>query len=222
MAQKNGPEGFDINTLITETPDETEFNDDGDPVAPEKEQPEPEVEIEDDAEEMTAEDIQKLVSESVKKALAETGDEEVEVEDERTPEQKRIAELEAEKSEREQKAEQAKVEHEVKSAIGKLRMTQEQVDLTVLYFEKNPDLEGVVSFEKAALRANPELSTRHQPNRGANGATEGGEVAEVITRGAGGPGARTPFKPVAGRGSYAAVTAAIRSSSAVRSIFRVE
>lgn len=222
MPEKNGPEGFDINSLMSETPDEWGLDESTDPVAPEKEQPQAEVEFEDDSDEMTAEEIQKLVSESVKKALAETADEDVEVDDDTTPEQKRIAELEAEKAEREQKAEQATVEHEVKSAIGKLRMTQEQVDLTVLYFEKNPDLEGVVSFEKAALRANPELSTRHQPNRGANRATEGGEVAEVITRGAGGPGARAPFKPVAGRGSYAAVTAAIRSSSAVRSLLRVE
>lgn len=222
------PEGFDPASLVKETED-SDF-DMGDPeeyeaarARAEKGEPEPDDDDDDDddSESLTQEELDAKIAEGVKKALEEKDDDEDDEDDLLTPDQKRIKQLEAEKAERDQKDAEAAVDHEVRSAIGKHKMTQEQVANTVRYFQHNPDLEGVVSFEKAALRANPELADRRQPNprAGSNG-DEAGEVAEVITRGSGGPGAPVAFKPVAGRGSYAAVTQAIRSSAAVRTLIR--
>lgn len=215
---------FDVTTLIG-TGESGVEGDDLDRV-PAKEEPEAATETDpdddSDVQEITIDDLNKMIEDGVKKARESESD--PDDDEDLTPEQRRIRDLEAENArlredgEKRAATEREKaVDHEVRSAIGKYKMTREEVSRTVEFFEQNHDLEGVWSFEQGALRVHPELRDRLKPNPVVDDEREG-ERAEIITRGAGGPGASAPFRPVAKRGDYSSVTEAIRRSPASRKL----
>lgn len=113
---------------------------------------------------------------------------------------------------------------EMRQAARKLRMTKQQVDRAVLWYKRNPDLEGVVPFEEGALRANPSLAgSDRTPGPGHRNGARREEGAEVVTRGGNGQGARRePFKPGPAKpGNYDNVTQFIRRSGAMGKLLRV-
>lgn len=127
------------------------------------------------------------------------------------PRDAKIRDLEAQIKQRDEAAQSQQLEtamraahHEMKSCIGKLKMTKDELNRTLDYFQKNSDLEGVISFEQGALRANPGIADRLKTpsDAGRNGSLE--DVgAEVVARGGG--GTPPPSKPPtfqAGRGRY--------------------
>jgi len=223
MPREIGKDEFDMASLIGHGESGVEGEESAPPAAKEPAEATADDELDDDAEEITIDDLNKMIEEGVKRAT-EKKDDPDDDEDDLTPEQRRIRDLEAENaklredSDRRAAAErEAAVDHEVRSAIGKYKMTREEVARTVTFFEQNPDLEGVWSFEKAALRVSPELADRLKPNPIVEDEREG-ERAEIITRGAGGPGASAPFRPTPKRGDYSSVTEAIRRSPAARKL----
>ncbi len=211
-----------------ETPAEPE-------VAPEPEAtPEPTKAEEPDEDMATLEDIKGLIADTLNEFVeaqnkATTTDDD---EDTDAAPDSEVAKLRAENAELKQKefdmlveAEAQKVEHEVKSTIGKLKMTDAQVEAAVQYANKNPDIVGVWSFERIALRANPELADR--PAVEAKPAPESPKVPLGTTRAAGvivngqanGPSAPPPFKHNGKPRDYSDVTKHIIKSGLGRDLF---
>lgn len=115
-----------------------------------------------------------------------------------------------------QAAEIKRLEHEILSVQGKYKLSDEQLETVARYFEKNTDLEGVWSFERATLRVFPELrdhTVKPEPERNGAGARPRPEkVAKVVDRGAGASGPPKPFKTTPGRGQYGDVVAGLLRS----------
>lgn len=114
-----------------------------------------------------------------------------------TDEEKRIAALEAENKALAEKVEQSEqvklteqVAHEVKSCVGKYKMSEAEVEAVAVYLENNPDLVGTWTFERAALRVFPEFRERIATGAPANGPARGGkEVRGPVAGGSNGPAA---------------------------------
>lgn len=210
-----------------ETPAEPE-------VAPEPEAtPAPAEEPDEDM--ATLEDIKGLISDTLNEFVeaqnkATTTDDDTDDTDDAPDQEKaqlraKVAELEQKEFDSLVEAEAQKVEHEVKSTIGKLKMTDAQVDAAVQYANKNPDIVGVWSFERIALRANPELGDR--PAVEAKPAPETPKVPLGTTRAAGvivngqanGPSAPPPFKHNSKPRDYSDITAHVIKSGLGRDLF---
>lgn len=140
----------------------------------------------------------------------------------------KVAELEQKEADALVEAEAKKIEHEVASTIGKLHMTQEQVDAAVAYANRNPDIVGLWSFEQIARRANPELEGRPavEPKPGPPAPAESSKVplgttraAGVIVNGANGPSAPAPFKASSRPRDYSDITAHVMASGLARELF---
>jgi hypothetical protein len=125
------------------------------------------------------------------------------------------AELKALKKERRQNLEleeRKAAGREILAAVKELHLTRPQLERTVTYFRKRPDLEGVVPFREAALLVNPSLSGDRvsSPDSGGRNGSRREESAQVITHRGGGPAPkREAFKPSPNPGNYSNVTAAI-------------
>lgn len=123
-----------------------------------------------------------------------------------------IERLRAEKIAAEQSVTQERLLHEIRSAAGKLKMTDDEVLAVGTFFEKNPEYFGVWSFERAALKVFPEIEGRlrsapaTQPRNGAP-AGGGNEATGVVSTSTGGPSTPAPFKHNGRRFDYSDVTA---------------
>lgn len=113
------------------------------------------------------------------------------------------------------------IENEVLATMKKFRMTQEEAEIVAKWFEKNPDREDVISFQRAALQLLPELASRAaKPNRNGH-APARARTAEVIERGSSGAGAARPIKTTPGRGSYSDVLAGLNRAGVISKSIRI-
>ncbi len=109
------------------------------------------------------------------------------------------------------------LEAHITDVVGKYKMTAAEVNETVQYLEANQDLavDPSFSFERAALRRNPELRDRintYAPSQRSNS----GE-GFVVPPGASGAGAPTAFRHTPSRGEYSDVSRhIIQSGEAAR------
>lgn len=224
---KPAKEGFDPASLLTNSDDDKGAVNDGDPPADEKDEGA-------DADELSLEELDASLRKQFEDAFeTEEGDAD---DDDAEPDpneslEDRVKRLEAErKADREKRAKAAEKRRvieagrEMLAVIKEFRLTKEQHQRVVRYFVNNPDLEGSVPFRDAAIRvlglgdraASPASDGRWNGSPGTNG-------AQVISRGGGGPAPKAePFKPVAERGNYANVTAALmRNPGVMRKIVSV-
>ena len=121
-------------------------------------------------------------------------------------------------AEREARAEQekyTKASREMNLAVNKLKLTNEERDKTIRYFDINLDMVGVRSFEEAALRVNPDvrgrLASPDDPAFDGNGPKPSGN-AKVITRGSSEGSPPPAPKLKAARGVYSDVSKHVLSS----------
>ena len=103
------------------------------------------------------------------------------------------------------RANEARYNHEIDSAVGKFHATVAERDDAIRYFEANPDLVGHMSFERALLRVHPEIRDRLKtPESAARGI--GRPRSDLSTPAANGAGAPKPFKHTAKPGNYDDIT----------------
>jgi hypothetical protein len=131
-------------------------------------------------------------------------------------EEQRIKALEAENAQLKQQGEQAAIKaeedrmvHEVRSTAGKLKMSDPEVETVGAFFEKNPALIGVWSFERASLYVLPELQgrlTAAPPAQPKTAPGNDGKAATVIDTSTAGPGTPQPFKHDGRRRDYSDIT----------------
>jgi len=205
-----------LGTVVPDTPVEAAPEP---PKAPETKAPEPEPEP--DVAEATVDDLMAAVEgamDAIEKRKAEAAAKEEAdaqlTDEERTirDQQAKIAALEAEKAAQEEATLKAKLTHEIQSTAGKLKMSDEEVIAVGDFFDKNPELFGVWSFERAALRVFPELEGRlrsappAQPRDGAAPGNGSEATGAVVATGAGGPATPQPFKHNGRRFDYSDIT----------------
>lgn len=131
-------------------------------------------------------------------------------------EELRIKALEAENAQLKQqreadaiKAEEARIAHEVKSTAGKFKMSDPEVELVGEFFEKNPSLIGVWSFERASMYVLPELQGRLNtapPAQPPKAPGSDGKAATVIDTSSTGAVTPQPFKHDGRRRDYSDIT----------------
>jgi len=192
------------------------------PEAPPKKAPKPEPEVEPEDEEAasdqaTVEDLANAVTRAFEtleekraRKAAETADEADLSEDEKrikalTAENER---LKAEKETTDLKASEDAIVHQVKSTAGKYKMTDAEVEAVGNYFEQNPTLIGVWSFERGALYVLPELRGRLNSAPPAQPKAPGSDTRAtgVIDATTGGPALPQPFKHDGRRRDYTDIT----------------
>lgn len=221
---KPAKEGPDPAKLLTDTPKPDP--DDIDDAPPDAAEDAGERDDFEDDDALSLDELDESIRRSVEQALGEIGD--GEGDDGEAPEgetvEQRVKRLEAkDKKNEERKAKEAEVRRlgdkakEMVRVAKDLRLTKEQFDRTVAYYDKNPDLEDVVPFRDAAIRVNGLGGRSQEPVEDGrkNGDSPRGPRAQVITRGGPAPRPRVdPFKPTANnQGDYSAVSAAIRKDS---------
>lgn len=181
----------------------------------------------DDDEDFTLEDLDERMKANMREFAAERDAEARKAEEAATltPEQTRIAELEAENkrlatehaaatAKVQREADEAKWLHEINSTAGKFKMSEAEVAATGKYFEDNPDLIGQWSFERAALRVHPEIRDRMKgPTTAApDNGPAGNGAAPIVTGGANGAGPPKPFQHTPKARDYSDITSHLLSS----------
>jgi len=200
--------------------------------APETKAPETPAKTEPDSTEASVEDLMAAVEGAMEAIEKRKAEKEAEAEadarltdEERTirDQQAKIAALEAEKDAAELKQQEAKLVHEIQSTAGKLKMTEDEIIAVGGFFDKNPELLGVWSFERAALKVFPEIEGRlrsappAQPRNGAAPGSDSEATGAVIDGGAGGPATPKPFKHNGRRFDYSDITQEVlRSGEAAK------
>lgn len=225
------PEGFDPASLMSEVDEGREPaaeapGEEKPTPAPEK----PEAKDDDDDDYLTLDEVEKRMAaaseagaeKAVRKVVAEARKETETPVDPKDAEIARLTGLLDEQAEAAKAAAEKRLsidaEHEVKSCVGKHKMTAAQRDLTIDFFDTNPALEGVWSFERAALYVNPELRDHPRPSEAAQNGQPAREHAKVVARGASGAAAPAAPKYTSRRG-YSEVSDAIRKSPAMTGLF---
>jgi hypothetical protein len=204
---------------------------DAPPKEPAKADPEPEPETppeDDDAdfEEMSFDDLDKMIAGAVKTGIAEVrkadaaADPDADPDGGTPPEVKKLADenaaLKAQLAEREQKLAEteykdglAKLQHSIDSTAGKLKMTDDEIMGTVAYLKADPTLAktigqpGGITFEEAAMRRYPGIEGRARSAPPATASDEGKLGSPPAANGAGAP---KPFKHDPRTGNYEDVT----------------
>lgn len=209
---KPAKEGFDAADLVTDKPtagdpDEREpvdVEDEGDEGSDEK-----------DYDSLSLDELTEQLQKSIAEELADDdedgedeGDEGGEVEERL---KKAEAELRAMKQEKKKKAElEARKEagREIVATVKEFKLSRTQLDRVVRWYQKNPDMEGVVPFREGAIRVlGLGDRTEDHGSDGRNGGSPRDPRAHVLTRSGGGPAPRRePFKPVAAQGDYSSIT----------------
>lgn len=204
------------------------------PEAKAKADAKPDEKDEDDDEYLTLDDLDRMFNENYEKRRKAEREAEEDDDPDLDPRDRELRKLKKENDElrahSERLAEDDKyrrAKHEMDSCVGKYKMTKEQIDNTIAWFEQNPDLEGnpAWGFERAALRVNPELRTQSPPASRKKESGEGQaqpETAKVITRGAAGgtPPPRPKMQPQ--RGIYSDVSKHVLASGAASRFFKPE
>lgn len=201
--------------------------------AAEPAKPAPAVADDEDDEDLTFEDLDEIVrgaSEAgAKQAIEAIRKADAEPTDDTPPETKKLAEenaaLKAKLAEQENQIAEsqrttalADLEHSIASTIGKLKMTDAEVEAVTKYMTGNPDLtRGGMGFEEAASRRYPGIADRAKaaPASPATPAADGGSLVAPAANGAGAP---KPWKPAASPGDYSDVSAHILKSGGAASL----
>lgn len=228
-----GVDDVDLKSLGTETPDpqdapEPEPEPAKEPekpaVEPAKEpEPEKEPELEPEVEYMTSEELDAEIAKAVKAALetqapkkADAGDDLAD-DDPSAALAKRVDALEAEKKARDDAEALAKAEAETESVIvnqiavaaKEMKMTAAEVTTVGAWYEKHPELIGVLPFDQGAVLAIPALAARKAPasapdakdgDPGAKSTSNGKPVDKVLANGAGSSPPTTKKPPGPGVG----------------------
>lgn len=183
-----------------------------------------------DDDSLSLDDLDEQLRKAIDEEMGEGGDEDDDEPDPKETTEDRVKRLE--KALKDQKLQHKKelvlterkaAAREVATCIRKYKMSKPEVQRSVLYFQKNPDLEGVVPFEEGALRANPALAERIQsPDSGRRNGARREEDAQVVTRGsASGARRAEPFKVEPKLNDYSRVTEALLRSPSVRKLVTV-
>lgn len=137
----------------------------------------------------------------------------------------KIAEQESKADEAQARAETKRLEHSIDSTIGKLKMTDVEVESTTKYLLANPDLgaavmTGSMTWEEAAMRRHPGIGERARtaqttPSSGGSGADG---VLEAPA--ANGNGAPSKFKHTPSPGDYGDISRHLLASGEAASLGR--
>lgn len=215
MPAKPAKEGFDPNGLVTSKQGAGDPDDEREPVTDdEDEQAEGSDEHSAD-DELSLDELTEQIQKSIAEELADDEDEPAEDDDEGGEVEQRLkkaeAELRAMKQERKKQAEVAarkEAGREILATVKEFKLSRPQLDRVVRWYQKNPDMEGVVPFREGAIRVlGLGDRTESHDSDGRNGGSPRDPRAHVLTRNGGGPAPRRePFKPVAAQGDYSSIT----------------
>lgn len=166
---------MDLNEGIPQAELDTVVQSEASPEAKPEPETEPEADDDDLAEvdSVTLEDLQKMFDAAIDPAIeraqarADAREAAEAAEAEKSPEQKEIdalkaqlAQRDADDAAREQQARADRITHEVKSAVGKYKLTIDEAEQVAQFFKNNPALIDTWSFEKGVRYVLPEVVQR--------------------------------------------------------------